>query len=116
MSVTYEQIPAEVSISCVQGDELNIGLNCHQTLVGYTLSAIVYAEVSSNGGDAIGSTAAAFSVGAISLAAGTVTLGLTETQTAALVAGTRYRWYFRWQDAAGFTQTILAGPFVVRVP
>ena len=36
--------------------------------------------------------------------------------TAALVAGTRYRWYFRWQDAAGFTQTILAGPFVVRVP
>lgn len=116
MSVVYEQVPAELTISCVQGDELNIGVNCHQSLVGYTLSAIVYAEVSSGGGDAIGTTAATFTVGAVSLAAGTVTLGLAETQTAGLSAGGRYRWYFRWQDATGFTQTILAGPFGVRVP
>jgi hypothetical protein len=116
MSVTYEQIPGEVSISCVQGDEINIGVNCHQSLVGYTLSAIVYAEVSSGGGDAIGATVATIAVGAVSLAAGTVTLTLTETQTGALQAGTRYRWYLRWTDTAGFTQTILAGPFLVRVP
>ena len=116
MSIVYEQIPGEVSISCVQGDEINIGVNCHQSLVGYTLSAIVYAELSSGGGDAIGSTVATISVGAISLTAGTVTLTLNETQTAALQAGARYRWYFRWQDTSGVTQTILAGPLVVRVP
>jgi len=124
MALAYSQQPADVSITCVQGDELSIGLNCHQSLTGYTLTALVYEEVlasssaqmGSSGTYAVGTTKATFNIGATSLSAGTIAISLTETQTAALSTSGNYRWYFRWQDTAGYTQTILAGTFKVVIP
>jgi len=120
----FTQTPAEISITCVQGDELAIAIDCHQSLVGYTLSAVVYNQVVATssgslgvgGTYTVGETAATFTIADISRSAGTVKLSLTETQTSALSPSGRYRWYFRWQDTAGYTQSILAGAFTVSIP
>jgi hypothetical protein len=120
----FSQTPAEISITCVQGDELAIAIDTHQSLVGYTLSAIVYSQALASSSGSIGNgatytvgdTAATFTIADISRSAGTVKLSLTETQTAALSPSGRYRWFFRWQDTAGYTQAILAGAFNVVIP
>jgi hypothetical protein len=120
----FSQTPAEISITCVQGDELAIAIDCKQSLVGYTLTALVYSQtVASSSGSiglgatyAQGDTVATFSIADISRSAGTVKISLTETQTAALSSSGRYRWFFRWQDSSGYTQAILAGAFTVVIP
>jgi len=124
MAVDFLQTPATVSVTCVQGDELSIGLSLGRAVTGYTITALVYEEVlasnsstmGSRGTYAVGDTKATFNVGVTSAAAGTVAISLTETQTAALSPAGLYRWYLRWQDTAGYTQTILAGPFTVVIP
>jgi hypothetical protein len=124
MAVAFSQTPAEVSVTCVQGDELSIGLGLGRSVAGYTLSAIVYEQVlessagsfGSGGTYSAGTTKATFAVSVTSASAGTASIALTETQTAALSTTGNYRWYLRWQDTAGYTQTILAGPFTVVVP
>jgi hypothetical protein len=124
MAVDFSQTPAVCSITCVQGDELSIGLNLGRSITGYTLTALVYEEVlasnlaglGSSGTYTVGDTKATFNVGVTSATAGTLAMSLTETQTTALSPAGLYRWYFRWQDAAGYTQTILAGPFTVVIP
>jgi hypothetical protein len=124
MAVDFFQTPGVCSITCVQGDELSVGLNFAQSIVGYSLTALVYEEalasnlaaLGSSGTYTVGTTKATFNVGVTSAAAGTLAISLTETQTAAFSPGGRYRWYFRWQNTAGYTQTILSGPFTVVVP
>ena len=124
MAVAFSQIPAPVTVTCVQGDELSIGLNLGRSISGYTVSAAVYEQVlSSNvsatgfgGTYSVGDTKATFNVGVTNATAGTVAIALNESQTAALSTSGNYRWYLRWQDTAGYTQTILAGPFVVVIP
>lgn len=128
---SYQQIPADMAIEFVIGDELNVGLaftvsgtsSTPLNLTGYTLEAKVFVPTYSNpdgglgsGNYVIGSTAATFTVAPVSLSGGTVNIGLTETQTAALSAATGYRWYFRWTDPTGFTLTPISGPLTARIP
>jgi hypothetical protein len=117
-----------MSIEFVVGDELNVGLaftsnSAAVNLTGYTLEAKVYVPVFANpdgtlsqGAYTIGTTAATFTTAAVSLSGGTVNIGLTETQTAALNPATGYRWFFRWIDTAGVTLTVLSGAFTARAP
>lgn len=131
MAVSFVQTPAEMSIEFVAGDELNVGLAFTTpgtsptpiNLTGYTLAAKVYVPTFANpdgsfgsGAYTVGATAATFTVSPVSLSGGTVNIGLTETQTAALSAATGYRWYFRWTDTSGVTLTVLAGTFTARIP
>jgi hypothetical protein len=124
MAVAFTQLPAAVSISCVQGDELSIDLALGRSIASYTVTAIVYektlaSSASGFGGSgtyAAGDTKATFAVTTVSASAGTVKIALTETQTSALSTTGSYRWYLRWVDGSGYTQTILAGPFTVVVP
>ena len=128
MATEFVQTPADMSIEFVVGDELNVGLaftssSAAINLTGYTLEAKVYTPTFSNGDGAFGSgaytvgaTAATFTVSAVSLSGGTVNIGLTETQTAALSPATGYRWFFRWTDTAGVTLTVLSGDFTARAP
>jgi hypothetical protein len=124
MAVAFSQTPATVSITCVQGDELSIGLGLGRSVSGYTLSAIVYEQtIATTAGKAIpggtysvGDTKATFALSVTSASAGTASIALSETQTAALSTSGNYRWYLRWMDTAGYTQTILSGPFTVVVP
>jgi len=126
----FIQIPADLPITFVGGDELNIALEIKSgspatavDLTGYTLEAKVIVPAYQNpGGElssgayTVGSVAATFTVSAVNLASGRVNIGLTESQTAALSAATGYRWYFRWQNPSGVTLTVVSGTFTVRIP
>jgi len=128
VATEFVQTPAEMSIECVSGDELNVGLaftsgSTPINLTGYTFESRVYLPVFSNpdgsmgeGAYTVGSTAATFATAAVSLSGGTVNVGLTEAQTAALSPAIGYRWYFRWTDTAGVTLTVLSGEFKARAP
>lgn len=124
MAVDFSQTPGVCSITCVQGDELSIGLNFGRSVTGYTFVGLIYEQVQSSSFAAMGSggtytvgdTKAFLNVSVTSATAGTLSMSLTETQTAALSTSGLYRWYLRWQDTAGYTQTILAGPFTVVIP
>lgn len=128
---SFDQTPAEFPITFVVGDELNVGLAFTTpgttptpvNLTGYTFEAKVFVPTYANpdggfgsGAYTIGTTAATFSVSPVSLSGGTVNIGLTETQTAALSPATGYRWYFRWVDTAGVTLTVLSGALTARIP
>lgn len=128
MATSFSQIPAEMPITFVVGDELNIALaitvgTTPVNLTGYTFESRVYVPSFANpdgalgsGGYTIGATATTPTITAVSLSAGTLNLGLTELQTAALNPAVGYRWYFRWTDTAGRTLTALAGTFTARIP
>jgi hypothetical protein len=128
VATEFVQTPAEMSIECVAGDELNVGLAFTSSstpinLTGYTFEAKVYLPVFANpdgslteGAYTVGSTAATFTTAAVSLSGGTVNVGLTETQTLGLSPAVGYRWYFRWTDTAGVTLTVLSGTFTARAP
>jgi hypothetical protein len=128
VATEFVQTPAEMSIECVAGDELNVGLaftssSAPINLTGYTFEAKVYLPVFSNpdgslgeGAYTVGATAATAAVSVVSLSGGTVNVGLTETQTVALSPATGYRWYFRWTDTSGVTLTVLSGEFKARAP
>lgn len=126
---SFDQIPAELPITCIVGDELNVGLalktgtNAAVNVTGYTLEAKVYVPTFANpdgsfgsGAYTVGATAATFTTSVVSASAGTVNIGLTETQTSALSPAIGYRWYFRWVDTSGVTLTVLAGAFTARAP
>jgi len=128
VATAFVQTPADMSIEFVVGDELNVALaftssSAPINLTGYTLEAKVFTPVFANpdgsfsqGAYTVGSTAATFAVSAVSLAGGTVNIGLTETQTSALSPAIGYRWYFRWVDTSGVTLTVLSGDFTARAP
>jgi len=128
VATEFSQTPAEMSIECVAGDELNVGLAFTSSstpinLTGYTFEAKVYLPVFANpdgslgeGAYTVGATAATATVSAVSLSGGTLNVGLTETQTVALSPAVGYRWYFRWTDTSGVTLTVLSGSFTARAP
>lgn len=131
MAVSFEQIPGDLPITAVVGDELSIGLTVATqatppvpvNLTGYTLEAKVFVPVYANpdgalgeGGYTVGATAATFTVGAVNLAQGQVAISLTENQMAALSPAVGYRWYFRTVDTTGYTMTWLSGTFTARIP
>jgi len=128
VATAFSQTPAEMSIECVAGDELNVGLaftssSAAVNLTGYTFEAKVFVPVFANpdgsfsqGAYTVGATAATFTVSAVSLSGGTINIGLTETQTLALSPAVGYRWFFRWSDTSGVTLTVLSGSFTARAP
>jgi hypothetical protein len=117
-----------MSIEFVVGDELNVGLaftssSAPINLTGYMFESKVYVPTFGNpdgalgsGAYTVGATAVSPTISAISRTGGTVNIGLTETQTAALNPAVGYRWYFRWTDTAGVTLTVLSGTFTARIP
>lgn len=129
--VAFNQVPGDCTITAVVGDELNIGLEFMDqgspaapiNLTGYTLEAKVFTPVFDNpanslgtGGLVVGPIAATFTISAVNLAAGQISLGLTEAQTSSLNTAKQYRYYVRWVSPAGTTLTVLSGDFVARIP
>jgi hypothetical protein len=120
---TFSQLPGTLDITFVSGDEVAIALDFDRDLTGYTITTAVYvtAVYASGGGGTgfvtgIGETAATFSISNTNLAAGQITIGLSEQQTAALSSAIAYRWYMRWVDSALFTRTVLSGTVTVANP
>lgn len=108
---TYSQLPGDLNLELVKGDEFPFAATFNLDLTGYTLSAgVVNAATLASVGTPTITMTTATSGGTTTT---TVSFLLTETQTTALVVGTRYRWFFRWVSPLGVTRTVLSG--VVRV-
>lgn len=119
----FTQLPGELSLTFVQGDEVAVALDFDRDLTGYSIETVVYvtAVYAAGGGGtgfvtAIGSTAATFAISNTNLAAGQITIGLSETQTAALSPAIAYRWFMRWVDTGQVTRTVLSGTVTVANP
>ena len=120
---TVSQLPGDLSVVMVAGDELNFTLDLDVDVTGYTFTAAVYV-VSTNGFfgggggtvNAVGALAITPTVTISNASAGVVTWGASETQTASLSPAIKYRHWVRWQTPQGVTRTVVSGEFTVRAP
>lgn len=111
------QIPGELGIRVVPGDELNFAVNLGGLdVTGYTFSSFIYSATATGAGGGstqtlygIGRTIAAPTISVVSQTAGTMMVGMNETQTALLTPGGNYRWFLRWVAPGDITRTILGG-------
>lgn len=119
----FAQLPGSLDVTFVQGDEIAIALDFDRNLTGYSITTNVYVtQVFASGGggssfvETVGATAATFGITNTNLAAGQITIGLNETQTASLSPGIAYRWFMRWIDTGMVTRTVLSGAVTVVAP
>lgn len=123
MASTFSQLPAQLDVAFVTGDEVNIALDFSNDLTGYTFQNAIYVSgnVASGGGgsgfvNTVGETVISFAISQVDLATGRLNIGLTETQTASLSPANTYRWYLRWVAPGLVTRTVLSGSVTVVAP
>lgn len=97
---TYDQLPAQLNLRWSVGDDFSALLDFDVSLVGYSAAAVVYSTTT-------GATVATFTTTIPDATAGTVNIALSDTQTAALGAGT-YGWQLSWTVGAT-TRTAMEG-------
>lgn len=124
--MAVEQLPADVPISLVPGDEVNFALRFNADLTGYTFSTGVYDAA------ALPETVA-FSPSVVAaietetpevgdpVTTTLVSVSFVESQTSQLVLRaqnrqTSWRWYLRWVSPGGVTRTVISGPITSRAP
>lgn len=101
MGATVDTLPGRLNLALIQGDELGQLLDFSVNLTGYTFYAAVFSTVT--GSEVVGLT-----VADVNLAAGQVNVSLTETQTAALAAGS-YSWRLSWTAPGSVKRTAIEG-------
>ena len=123
MANSFVQLPGQLEITFVQGDEVAIALDFDRDLSGFTMTAPVYVTaVYAAGGagssfvETVGQIAVNFSISNTNLSQGQILIGLSETQTNSLSPGIAYRWYMRWVDPGLVTRTVLSGTVTVTNP
>lgn len=124
MAVTFSQLPGELNVEAVVGDEVILPIDVSPvSLEGYTFTAPVYVvqTVATGAGGAgsaevIGQVVANWTIEVVDAAAGQLVLGMPESVTSLLSTTTLYRWYLRWVAPGVVTRTALAGTFVMRNP
>lgn len=120
---TVSFLPGDLTVTHVIGDEVSFTVDLDVDVTGYTFSAGVYV-VSTQGFQGggggttpgIGSTVFVPTITVANAAAGTLTWGASETQTALLSAGVTYRHFIRWVAPGGITRTIVSGEYVPVAP
>jgi hypothetical protein len=118
----FTQLPAELGITFVSGDEVNIAVDFSNDLTGHTFQNAIYVSgnIASGGGggavNSIGATVTSFNITQTNLASGQISLGLTEQQTSMLTPANTYRWYLRWVSPGSVTRTVLSGPVTPVAP
>jgi len=120
---TFSQLPGDLTITHTIGDEVNFTLDLDVDVTAYTFSAGVYVVSTSGfqgggGGTVtnIGATAITPTITVVNAAAGTLAWGVSETQTATLAAGIKYRHWVRWVTPEGITRTIVSGDYLPKAP
>ena len=99
---TYTQLPGTLGLAFRRGDELGTTVDFTPTdLTGYTVTSHIVSAVT-------GQTVTAITTTLSDAAAGVVGLALTETQTAAISAGT-YTWRLEWVAPGDVKRTALSG-------
>jgi len=121
MAIT--QIPADLPIELVRGDELNFALAFAGDLEGdgYALSSGVFNASQPNPTDLF-SPGLEVDVETETPEEGdpvtttTVIVSFTEAQTEQLTPRLNWRWYLRWVAPGSVTRTIISGQIISRVP
>jgi hypothetical protein len=115
MATTFSQLPAQLDVTFVAGDEVNIALDFSNDLTSYTFQNAIYVSgnIATGGGsgfiNTVGQTVTSFNITQTNLATGQIGLGLTEAQTSLLSPANSYRWYLRWVSPGSVTRTVLSG-------
>lgn len=119
---TFEQLPGELDLTFVAGDELRLNCDFDANVTGYTVTNSIYVNsiFSAGGGNGfintIGSTVTNFDQTVVSAASGTMLLVLPEQKSLQLSPAVGYRWYLRWVDTNSVTRTVLSGKLTVVSP
>jgi hypothetical protein len=117
---TLSQLPGELNVSVVVGDELNIPVSLYVDVRGFTWECFVYFiyDVTAGGGAVYQARYNVFSptVGVVDAASGSLVIGLSEAQTSQLVPNYAYRWYLRWVATGQITRTIVSGTLTLSYP
>jgi len=102
MSATYTQLPGTMNLSFKRANDFGTVIDFDgTTLVGYTVTASMTSLVT-------GATVVPFTASVVDASAGQVNISLTDTQTAALPAGT-YGWQLDWTAPGSVQRTALSG-------
>lgn len=119
----FTQLPGDLSLRFVAGDELQVNCDFDANITGYTVTNSIYVTnvYASDGGGSgfvttVGATVTSFDQTVTNAANGTLLLVLPENKSALLSPGVGYRWYLRWIDPANVTRTILSGDLTVVNP
>jgi hypothetical protein len=112
----FTQLPGELNLTFVQGDQVKVNCDFDVNITGYTITNSVYVTsvyASGGGGSGyvttIGATVTTFDQTVTSAANGQILLDLSENKSALLTPGVGYRWYLRWMDQSSVTRTVLSG-------
>ena len=97
MTYNINQTPGNVNLKIVSGDDLTLNIDLNQDITDYTITAEIEAET----------TNISFDVAIVSATAGTITLSLTDVQTALIVSGNN--WFMQWVDDSDKVLTLLKG-------
>lgn len=102
MAATYSQLPGAMSLAFRRANTFATVIDFDGvTLEGHTVTASMTSLVT-------GTAVASFTTTVVDAAAGQVNVALTDTQTAALTAGT-YGWTLGWTAPGGTQRTALSG-------
>lgn len=118
----FVQLPGVLNFRVVNSDEVNAAVNLNRDVTGYQFTTAIYVTnvQGTGGGDgflrSIGATVTRPTIGIVSQTAGTMIVGLSETQTAMLVPGVTYRWFLRAVAPGDVTRTILSGDVITVAP
>jgi hypothetical protein len=120
---TVSFLPGDLAIQLTVGDEVSFTIDLDVDVTGYTFTAGVYIVSSAGfpggGGGfvtAVGASVGTPTITVVNAAAGTLSWGMNETQTAALSSGISYRHFVRYVTPAGITRTVISGDLVARAP
>jgi hypothetical protein len=117
---TLSQLPGELNVQVVVGDELNIPISLYLDVRGFTWECFVYfiADVTSGGGVIYQGRYNVLqpTVGIVDATSGSLVIGLSEAQTALLYPQYGYRWYLRWVATGQITRTIVSGTLMPSFP
>lgn len=126
MATDYEQLPAEVDLNFVKGDEIGFLVTFGGTdLTGYTYDSRVYSlatiatgsgGIGSGAAVASGATVAELVVTPVNVTAGSINISMQENVTNTLAAGGQYRWWLKLISPGLVTRTVLSGDVNVRTP
>jgi hypothetical protein len=97
---SYDQTPGSLNLSFARSDDFSALIDFSISMSGYTVTAGMTSLVT-------GSEVQPLTVSFVSATAGTVSVSLTDTQTAALARGT-YGWRMTWVENNA-TRTALTG-------
>jgi hypothetical protein len=97
----YNQLPGQMSLSFKRANDFSTLIDFDVSLVSYSVSASITSLVT-------GASVVLFTASITDASAGQVQIALTDTQTAALAAGT-YGWQLDWVAPGSVQRTALSG-------